>query len=384
MRIGIFEDEYYRYFQPLARLRPIFDLRCGIYLLREKTSIRFPNIPTDYFVRDILKSLMQETYASIRINEVVSSSYLFINARLLADSSFYSFLHSAEDGQYILIDGELAAARLNATHLSLLAFDEEGLLVFPSDDRLKIISYDKPGSKMAHYIWDLISENGKQLIDDFQLSPGSGYCGGQLFEGVHLIKEENIFIGKNSKIYPGVTISAENGQVFIGDEVTIMPNSYIQGPCSLGEKTLIKAGSKIYGNTSIGHNCKIGGEIEGSIIHSFSNKQHDGFLGHAYLGQWVNLGANTNNSDLKNNYSTIKAYANGALTDTGLLFLGLIMGDHSKTGINTMFNTGTMVGIMCNIFGADFPPKYIPDFSWEVKMDWNFTKSKMHYKLHTL
>lgn len=367
MRIGIFEDEFCHYFHPLTQLRPLFDLRCGIHLLREKTSMRYPGIPVDYFVRDILKPLMYQTYASARINELASSSYLFINARLLADSTFYAFINSAVEGQYFLIEGELAAAKLNASQLSLLAFDEEGLLVFPNDNKIKITNYPKAGSKMAHYLWDLIYENGNQIINDFQLSPGNGYCGSKLPEGVYLIEEGKIFIGNNSKIYPGVAISAENGPVYIGNEVTIMPNSFIEGPCAIEDKTLIKAGAKIYGNTSIGPYCKIGGEVEGSIIHSLSNKQHDGFLGHAYLGQWVNLGANTNNSDLKNNYSSIKAYSNGHFIDTGLLFLGLIMGDHSKSGINTMFNTGTIVGIMCNVFGADFPPKYISDFSWGGK-----------------
>ena len=132
----------------------------------------------------------------------------------------------------------------------------------------------------------------------------------------------------------------------------------------MGNGSSIKIGAKIYEGTSIGEFCKVGGEVEESIIHSHSNKQHDGFLGHAYLGQWVNLGADTNNSDLKNNYGNVKVHVNGDLVDSGSMFVGLFMGDHSKAGINTMFNTGTSVGTMCNVFGSGFPPKYIPSFSW--------------------
>ena len=132
----------------------------------------------------------------------------------------------------------------------------------------------------------------------------------------------------------------------------------------VGEGSSIKAGAKIYENTSIGEICKVGGEVEASIIHSCANKQHDGFLGHSYLGMWVNLGADTNNSDLKNNYGNVKVVINGSSVDSGSQFVGLTMGDHSKSGINTMFNTGTVVGVSCNVFGADFPPKYIPSFCW--------------------
>lgn len=150
----------------------------------------------------------------------------------------------------------------------------------------------------------------------------------------------------------------------IGNNVTVMPNAVIEGPCYIGDHSVIKAGAKIYESTSIGPVCKVGGEVEASIIHGYSNKQHDGFLGHSYIGEWCNLGADTNTSDLKNNYSSVKMNVNGKEVDTGSLFVGLMMGDHSKSGINTMFNTGTTVGVSSNIFGAGFPPKTIPSFAW--------------------
>ncbi|MBI4810593.1 MAG: transferase, partial [Ignavibacteriales bacterium] len=173
-----------------------------------------------------------------------------------------------------------------------------------------------------------------------------------------------IIIGKGSKIKPGAVLDAEKGPIIIGINVTIMPNAVIEGPVFIGDNSIIKIGAKIYHGTSIGKWCKVGGEVEASIIQSYSNKQHDGFLGHSYLGSWINIGADTNTSDLKNNYGTVRVYVNGKMIDSGLQFVGLTMGDHSKSGINTMFDTGTVVGISSNIYGSGFPSKFIPSFAW--------------------
>ena len=173
-----------------------------------------------------------------------------------------------------------------------------------------------------------------------------------------------LFIGNETVIKPGVVIDASNGPVYIGKDVEVNANSVIEGPVCIGDNSLVKSFAAIKENVSTGKVCKLGGEIEDSVIMPYSNKQHSGFLGHAYLGSWVNLGADTNCSDLKNNYSSIKVNLNGKHIDTGHRFLGLIMGDHSKTGINTMFNTGTITGFSCNIFGSGFPDKFIPSFTW--------------------
>jgi len=159
-------------------------------------------------------------------------------------------------------------------------------------------------------------------------------------------------------------LDAEDGPIYIDKDATVMANASLQGPLFVGAKSVIKMGAKIYESVSVGEMCKVGGEVEESIIHSYSNKQHEGFLGHSYLGQWVNLGADSNNSDLKNNYGTVKVYVNGEMIDSGLLFVGLIMGDHAKCGINTMFNTGTVVGAMSNVFGSGYSDKFIPSFTW--------------------
>lgn len=201
---------------------------------------------------------------------------------------------------------------------------------------------------------------------------------GKVYYGAYLLNQPNIFIGEGSAIKSGVVIDAEDGPVYIGKNVKIMPNSVIVGPCFIGDNSIIKIGAKIYQNTSIGDYCKAGGEIEGSIIHSYANKQHDGFLGHSYISPWCNLGADTNTSDLKNNYSNVKVNLNGNEIDTGLMFVGLIMGDHSKTSINTMLNSGTVCGVSSNIFGSGFPQKNIPSFAWggsESLVEYNFEKA---------
>jgi len=227
---------------------------------------------------------------------------------------------------------------------------------------------EKVDLRTVNFIWDIIKEHGIELINDLNYL-GKGKYSPKSFDGVYFINKENIYIGENTVIKPGVVLDASNGPIFIGENTTIFPNSVILGPVYIGNNTLIKSLAKIYENVSIGDVCKVGGEIEDTIIMSYSNKQHDGFIGHAYLGNWINLGADTNCSDLRNNYGFVKTYVRGELINTKTQFLGLIMGDHSKSGINTMFNTGTVVGVSCNIYGSGFPSKNLPSFTWGGKDD---------------
>ncbi len=210
----------------------------------------------------------------------------------------------------------------------------------------------------------LKKEDIEELKSDFKTIVSQPSIEGKIYDGVYILNKSEVFIGKNTEIKPGVVIDAESGPVYIGEDVTIEPNSVIQGPAFIGNKSIVRLNAKLREGTNIGEVSRIGGEIENSIIHSYSNKQHEGFLGHSYLAMWVNIGADTNNSDLKNNYGSVKVYINGELVDSGSQFVGLTMGDHSKTGINTMFNTGTVVGVSCNIYGSGIPPKYVPSFSW--------------------
>ena len=186
----------------------------------------------------------------------------------------------------------------------------------------------------------------------------------ELAPGARVLGRERILSGEGVRLEAGAVLDAGPGPIFLGEDVHILHNAVVVGPVSLGSHSLVKAGTKIEGPVAAGPHSKLGGEVEGSILQGYANKQHDGFLGHAYLGSWTNLGAGTNNSDLKNNYSTVRVWTPEGEVDTGSRFVGLFLGDHSKSAIGTQFNTGTVVGFSANVFGAGFPPKHVPSFSW--------------------
>ena len=217
---------------------------------------------------------------------------------------------------------------------------------------------------LIEFPWDAVHRNGAMLSADFNRLIGNANREGTVHNGVQMLNPRSVHIAPGATVQPNVVLDAQDGPVWIDSGATIMAGAVLRGPIYIGRDSRVKIGAKLYEQTTIGPVCKVGGEVEGSIIHGYSNKQHDGFLGHAYLGSWVNLGADTNNSDLKNNYGNVQAFINGRKVDTGQRFVGLFMGDHSKCAINTMFNTGTIVGTNCNIFGAGMPPKFLPSFSW--------------------
>lgn len=335
--ICIYEDENAADLYPLTYTRPVFELLCGTMSLGERIRRFFPEARLVYKCRDYIIPTLKDKYPDIPVNLLIESPCLYINGAVLFDDALFHKITS---------DSNLTLTCENTT----VAF-WNGLST----------KKEKCNATVIRYPWDLIKHNPAMITQDFNKNKRTE---GKTHDGAHLIEPANISIGKNSTIKPGVVIDAEHGPVIIGENVTVMPNAVIEGPCYIGDHSIIKAGAKIYEGTSIGPVCKVGGEVEASILHGYSNKQHDGFLGHSYIGEWCNLGADTNTSDLKNNYSHVKMNVNGKEVDTGSLFVGLMMGDHSKSGINTMFNTGTTVGVSSNIFGAGFPPKIIPSFAW--------------------
>jgi UDP-N-acetylglucosamine diphosphorylase/glucosamine-1-phosphate N-acetyltransferase len=224
---------------------------------------------------------------------------------------------------------------------------------------------EMPKARLLSFPWQLIELNGDVITDDFNKLPFRGESEESVtYPGVHIINEDAVMIGEGAVVKSGAVLDATDGPIAIGDRTIVMPNACIVGPASIGADCIIRTGAKILPATSTGRVCKVGGEVEGTIISSYSNKQHDGFIGHSYLGEWVNIGAASNNSDLKNNYSAVRMWCAGAIKNTGRQFMGLIMGDHTKTGINTLFNTGTVVGFNCNIFSSELPGKFVPSFSW--------------------
>jgi UDP-N-acetylglucosamine diphosphorylase/glucosamine-1-phosphate N-acetyltransferase len=354
----IFEDEYCNRFHPLTLTRPAFDLRCGISLLREKITRRFPDSCPHLFCRDYLAEVVREATPGVPVNQPPTENSLFINGRFILGEKLPA---PASQNLVWKKDGEVAATWISENRLASLVQIKNGVIPTSWFDGLPVEEID---GTFIRYPWDLVHHNSAQIRSDFAFFNRGGQILGKIYPNVTLLEEKNIYIAPGAKIKPGVVLDAEDGPIYIDQGATIMANACLQGPAFVGAKATIKMGAKIYEGTSIGEVCKVGGEVEESIIHSYSNKQHEGFIGHSYLGQWVNLGADSNNSDLKNNYSTVKIYVNGEMVDSGLLFVGLIMGDHAKCGINTMFNTGTVVGVMSNVFGAGYPDKFIPSFTW--------------------
>lgn len=358
--IILFEDHKFWQFSPLTVLRPVYELRCGINLLKEKIARQYQDSSLNLFCRNEIAKITT-VKNNVDVNQKNINCGLLLNGRIISNN-----LHSLIpiDGDDVIYKNgdDIVAVRFSNSKQLLELFDNQNLLDI-TNNTFPIVETEVD---LVQFPWDLVYKNGNEIRNDFNwyfknIEPE---IFGKVYNGVHLLNEKQINIGQNSTIKPGVVLDAENGPILIGNNVTIMPNSVIVGPVFIGDNSVIKTGAKIYEDTSIGEVCKVGGEVECSIFQSYSNKQHDGFLGHSYLGSWVNLGADTNNSDLKNNYSNVSVQIEGKIFDTGSNIFGLIMGDHSKTAISTRFNTGTVVGICSNIFGSGFPPKVIPSFSW--------------------
>jgi len=359
--ICIFEDSKYKQLQPLTYFRPVYNLRCGILSLHHKIRRNYPNISVELNTRGYLRNLMKQNYPNEIARNNISENTLFINGRILVDDDFSNIIPFSGKDELFMSGSTFIGARLSGKNLQSL---NESL-----NDVLSISDFpDLPQKeidvRIIEYPWDLIKYNEEELISDFNKLTSSNENQINEYLGVHFLNKGNIFIGKNVIIKPGVVLDAEDGPIYVGDNAKIMHNASIQGPVFIGQNSIVKMNSTIYSNTSIGKECKVGGEIENTIIHSYSNKQHNGFLGNSYLGSWVNLGAGTTNSDLKNNYGSISVQINNDVVDSGRQFVGLTMGDHSKSAINTSFNTGAVVGVSSNVFGGSFPPKYLPSFSW--------------------
>jgi UDP-N-acetylglucosamine diphosphorylase/glucosamine-1-phosphate N-acetyltransferase len=358
--ICIFEDAKVQDLYPLTLTRPACELRCGMSSLREKIVKEFQPRRILLQCRRYLAGAVREETGIDPAAPPPAGDVLLVNGRLLADGGLMRQIETKEPCAFWCGE-ELVAAWLPAAKLQTMW---ERLGDFLEPEWLADLPRVEVEATLIRWPWDLVHHNGAEIAREFQLLGVGGQVLGKVYPNVALVGRENIFVGERAELWPGVVIMAEEGPVYIAEGAKIMANATIVGPAYIGPNTAIKIGAKIYEGTSIGEVCKVGGEVEESIIHSFSNKQHDGFLGHAYLGMWVNIGADTNNSDLKNNYAPVRVQINDRVVDTGSLFVGLFMGDHTKTGINTMFNTGSVVGVACNVYGEGFPPRYIPSFHW--------------------
>ncbi|MFN1834697.1 putative sugar nucleotidyl transferase [Balneola sp. MJW-20] len=352
MHIHFFEDQLTSRFQPLNLTRPTDDLRTGILTIRDKW---LKTLKTVSYSRN-LKSYMQKVFKSGE--NTTGNAVLVINSRYLPDQKTCDAISQLTDRQALTDSQYLIAAVINSDELELFSSNKADLNSFSTNEWSHARSIEN--------IWDLLVHNEDEIVNDIKILNPHSADPKNYPEDLIIKGKENCFIGNNVSIEPGVIIMAEEGPVYIGDDATIEAGAILKGPVSIGAGSVVKMKARIYGGTSIGPVCKVAGEISGSIFHSYSNKAHEGYVGDSILGQWCNLGADTNTSNLKNNYSPvrIKDWVTGEDTETGQQFLGTIMGDHSKTAINTMLNTGTICGVSSNIFTSGFPPKFIPSFSW--------------------
>jgi UDP-N-acetylglucosamine diphosphorylase/glucosamine-1-phosphate N-acetyltransferase len=333
----VITEENWRKFLPLTWMRPLWDLRLGAMTLRERTERFWKTRAWLLPARDWL-SLTPE----IPEGEFILSRADFLPLEPAPDLGPGSALFSHE--------GEPIAVMTSAARL------REGLFALAEGAREKF----SIKAEVVGRFWNLVHMNRAALL--FDMKDTEPVARGRVETGATLLGRVSVEDG--ARIYPGVVVDAEDGPVFIGKGSILMPNAFIQGPAFIGENCLIKAGSRIYGGTTLGPVCKVGGEVSETIIQGYSNKQHEGFLGHAYLGEWVNIGAGTEVSDLKNTYGTIRVWLDGEMKDTGLMFLGPTIGDHAKTGINTTITTGAVIGVFANLVGSGVSPKFVPSFSW--------------------
>lgn len=353
----IFDDSQAVAFHPLTLNRSVGDLRCGILKLRQRLQQLFADEDNAVWIDERLVPLYQERHPDWLINQGAEVDTLFVNSRLKANPEAIEAVKRLKPGQCLYHEADLIAF-----------LGKQPTSQAPSPDHMQTQGYEMIPVQLYLYgnLSDLIHDNDSMLRFDFEQF---FYDKDNYFEtepGVTILNPYNVWIAENVELKPGVVLDASEGPIVVDEGVRILPNAVVIGPAYIGKHSLIKVGAKIYGGSSIGPVCKIGGEIEGSIIQAYSNKQHDGFLGHSYIGEWVNIGADTNNSDLKNTYHNVAfhSYAKQGKIDSGSMFLGALVADHVKLGINTSLNTGCVIGIGSNLWGSDLISDFIPDFSW--------------------
>ena len=326
---------------PFTFTRPVADIRVGILTIREKWEAYLDSTTTT----------VTEDYLSEKYPMVEMEANIMINASYLPSLQLVEMIKDLSENQAIFKDEDVVAFYANE--------GEENI----DFNTYEAIELDSDCIKIE-YTWDIFSKNAEAIQEDFNWLTKDRKSQ-PIPEMVVALHSENIFIEAGAKL-PFCSLNATNGPIYIGKDAEIMEGCMIRGPFALCNNAVVKMGAKIYGATTIGPYSKVGGEINNSVIFGCTSKGHDGYLGNSVLGEWCNLGADTNNSNLKNNYAEVRLwnYQTEGFAKTGLQFCGLMMGDHSKCGINTMFNTGTVVGVSANIFGSGFPRNFVPSFSW--------------------
>ena len=330
---------------PLTFMRPVADIRVGILTIREKWE-KYLGVKT---------SSLTDGYLSQKFPIIKEDNNILINGSVCPDAAMVKAIENLQHDQTLAYDDTIIAIRVTAKDL-----DAPGE---SSSEGIEEVELKKAPLKISH-TWDIFSKNDLALREDFSLIT-KGRKSQPLSDTNHVFGAKNIFIEKGARVECAI-LNATDGPIYIGADANVMEGAMLRGPVAVCEGTQIKMGAKIYGASTFGPECRIGGEVNNSVFFGYGNKAHDGFVGHSVISEWCNLGADTNTSNLKNTYDEIRVWSYGKMTfvNTHLQFCGLIMGDHSKSSIDSMFNTGSVVGINANIFGSGFSRNFIPSFSW--------------------
>ncbi|MEZ5359152.1 MAG: putative sugar nucleotidyl transferase [Candidatus Zixiibacteriota bacterium] len=369
-KLIVFEDTAFASFFPVTLNRPVFFLRCGALALWEKIARRFPDYSVSFACRDEITGLVRRDTGK-RVNHIdyqPGDRLVFVNGALRLGDKLTKELQTIDENVVYLHNNKTAAMVITQP-LS----KNPGDVQFTGEAAADAIGTE---AKMADgefefyfYLWDLVHNNSNEIAADFVAWFNDEKAkklikAADVDDTARILSDENFYIAPDAAIHACCVIDNTHGPVIVDSKAVIGPLSYVQGPCYIGPGTQIFR-ANVREGCSFGPTCRVGGEVEESIFQGFTNKYHDGFMGHAYLGSWVNLGAMTTNSDLKNNYKNIAVSVNGSMVDSGYNKIGCMVGDHTKTGIGTLINTGVNIGFSCNIFGGSLvTSREVPSFSW--------------------
>lgn len=350
-------------FYPLVLGRPLWELRCGMNSIEEKLVARIKPDDVAYFVPDYMADYYK-TQTDKPVNDLkalVDEDLILVDPRIKADG--FDIPDKSQIG--LSKEGHMLYARMTKEDSQKISANDIEQFIAEAKAGLLNVPCQSP---TWQYTWDLVLANPEQITEDFKTVGRSGIEGDIEEPSAIRGNKKDVYVGPKAKLHPMVVLDAENGPIYIEEGVEVHPFSRIEGPCYIGKNSIL-LGAKCREGNSIGPMCRIGGEVEESIIHGYSNKYHDGFLGHSYVGEWVNLGALTTNSDLKNDYSNVSVMLDGTQSiDTGSTKVGSLIGDHTKTSIGTLLNTGSYVGAMALIMATGKPlPKHIPSFGWFIE-----------------
>ncbi len=361
MRLILFDTDKSEFLYPLTHLRPSFDLKIGFDTLGDKIGRAAGTYSSKaLFVREILETVTKERNEGVIVNDAsafAGDDLLVVDGRVLVTKAF-----GLPDGDCVVKAGDdVVIAKVSAATASTLPSGGIEEFMAAAAEKCPVADAD---IKLMAYPWDLIIHNPDTITADFEAMGKSGIEGSMHPMSCIYGPEDRCYIAPGAEIHPTVVIDTKHGPVYIDEDVEVFPHTRVEGPSYIGKGTQL-VGGKIREGCSIGPVCKVGGEVEEAIIHGYSNKYHDGFLGHAYVCEWVNLGALTTNSDLKNDYGSVEVKVGGVTYDTGSTKIGSFIGDHTKTSIGTLLNTGSSIGCMCLLMASGAPmPKFIPSFSW--------------------